>query len=137
MIEITHKYRGSEFDDSIINAQRTINGYLPNILMMEFRQDLVEHKMAWGLEYWGNFEHTRFRVDEIEKFSGNKRIKFFVETTRFFGLKAQLEVTHSNNGHYKRARYFYVDNRLGAYDGSKIARRTSRPEIKLSFIGTF
>ena len=137
LIEIKHRYRDSEFYDSIINANRTINGYTPNFLTMELRQDLVEQKIAWGLEYWGSFTNTRYRVNEMETLSGNKRIRFFVETTRFFGLKAQLEVTHLNRGHYKRSRYFYVDNRIGASDGSQISRRLHKPEIKLSFFGIF
>ena len=79
LIEIKHRYRDSEFYDSIINANRTINGYTPNFLTMELRQDLVEQKIAWGLEYWGSFTNTRYRVNEMETLSGNKRIRFFVE----------------------------------------------------------
>jgi len=137
LVEIVHRYRDSDFDDPIINNKRTVNGYSPNFLSMEFRQDLVEQQMAWGLEYWGSFTNTSFRVDEVEKFSGNKRLRFFIETTKFLGIKTQLEVSHSNKGHYSRSRFFYQNNRNGAFDGSQVSHRTRKPELKLSFSGTF
>ncbi len=137
LIEISHTYRDSRFNDPVINGIRTVNGYAPNFLSFKLRQDIVAQKLAWGVEYWGSFTDTNYFVDEIQKFSGNKRIRVFVETSRYFGVKTQLEVTHINTGDYTQSRFFYEDNRGGKFQGSEMAFRHRRPEIKLSFFGTF
>ena len=93
--------------------------------------------MAWGIEYFGNFIDTNYFVDEIQTFEGNKRFKLFIETSRFFGVKTKLEVSHLNTGDYTRSRFFYSPNRGGQYEGSEIAYRHRRPEVTLSISGTF
>lgn len=137
LIELSHTYRDSRFNDPVINGIRTVNGYTPNFLSFKLRQDIVDKKLAWGVEYWGSFTDTNYFVDEIQKFSGNKRIRVFVETSRYFGVKTQLEVTHINTGDYTQSRFFYENNRGGAFQGSEVAFRHRRPEIKLTFSGTF
>ena len=114
-----------------------MNGCTPNFLSFKLRQDIIAQKLAWGLEYWGSFTQNNYFVDEIQKFSGNKRIRVFVETSRYLGLKTQLEVTHINTGDYTQSRFFYEDNRGGDFQGSEVAFRHRRPEIKLSIFGTF
>jgi len=102
LIEISHRYRDSSFDDPVTNSERVINGYTPNWLSFKLRQDLVESQLAWGIEYWGSFTDTFYLVEERQTFSGNKRIRAFIETSRFLGVKMQLEVTHLNTGEYTR-----------------------------------
>ena len=137
LLELSYKYNDSQFYDAIIARNRTINDYRPNWTKFKFRQDYILQKFAWGAEYWGDFKDTNYRVDEIQTFGANKRLRLFIETTRFFGLKTQLEVTHINTGRYTRSRFFYQRNRGGAFDGSEISHRQRKPEIKLSFWGTF
>lgn len=137
LLELSYKYNDSQFYDAIIATNRTINDYTPNWTKFNFRQDFINQKFAWGAEYWGNFKDTNYRVDEIQTFGANKRLRLFIETTRYFGLKTQLEVTHLNTGRYTRSRYFYQSDRGGAFDGSEISHRQRKPEVKLSFWGTF
>jgi hypothetical protein len=61
----------------------------------------------------------------------------FVETSRYFGVKTQLEVTHLNTGKYTKSRFFYEDNRGGDFQGSEVVFVRQRAEIKLSIFGTF
>lgn len=137
LLEISYKYNDSQFYDSIISADRTINDYSPNWTSFKFRQDVISQKFAWGIEYWGDFLDTSYRVDEIQTFGGNKRLRFFIETTRFFGLKTQLEISNLNTARYTRSRYFYQKDRSGKFEGSEISHRQRDPELKLSFWGTF
>ena len=137
LIELSHSYADSRFNDPVINGIRTVNGYTPNFLSFKLRQDIVAQKLAWGLEYWGSFTDNNFYVDEIHRFSGNKRIRVFVETSRYFGVKTQLEVTHLNTGKYTKSRFFYEDNRGGDFQGSEVVFVRQRAEIKLSIFGTF
>ena len=137
LIEISYEYGNSTFDDPVTGRDRPINGYTPDMLNFEFRQDLTDHKVAWGIEYWGRFTDTEFLVDEFVTFQGNKRVRFFIETTRYFDIKTQLEVTHLNTGRYTRSRYFFDGSRAGDYQGSQVSSRQRRPELKLSFSGSF
>ncbi|PKG83768.1 hypothetical protein CXF85_09685 [Colwellia sp. 75C3] len=137
LLEVSYKYNDSQFYDSIISADRIINDYTPNWTTFKFRQDFIIEKFAWGAEYWGDFIDTNYRVDEIQTFGGNKRVRLFIETTRFFDLKTQLEVTHLNTGRYTRSRYFYQKDRSGEFDGSEISHRQRGPELKFSIWGTF
>jgi hypothetical protein len=137
LLEVSYKYNDSQFYDSIISSNRITNDYTPNWTMFKFRQDFIIEKFAWGAEYWGDFIDTNYRVDEIQTFGGNKRVRLFIETTRFFDLKTQLEVTQLNTGRYTRSRYFYQKDRGGKFDGSEISHRQRGPKLKLSIWGTF
>jgi hypothetical protein len=137
LLEISYEYNRSEYFDSIINQNRIINDYTPEQFNIEFRQDLTEHKIAWGVELISHFTDTFYLVDEVHTFEGNNRIEAFVETTYFEGLKVQLLVEHLNTGEYTRSRFMYEDDRSGSFEGSQIANRKREPEIKLSVWGTF
>ncbi|SFC09001.1 TonB-dependent receptor domain-containing protein [Pseudoalteromonas denitrificans] len=137
LLDISYQYNRSKFYDDIIQADRKVDDYTPKALSFLLRQDLVQYNFSWGVEYSGHYTDTSYLVDEIQTFSGNNRLLFFVETTYFTGLKTQLEIEHFNTGEYTRSRYFYENDRSGNFNGSKIAKRKRKPEIKLSVWGTF
>jgi len=137
LIEISYKYRRSSFDDPIIGGERSIASYAPDWLYFKFRQDLLAAKFAWGGEYYGSFDRTGYLVDEIQTTQGNKRVRLYVESTRFFGVKSKLEISNLNTGHYRRSRYLYEPDRNGILSSSEISKRSQRPEVKLSFSGKF
>ena len=137
LIEITYKHRRSDFNDPIIQKSRSVTDMTPNWLTFKLRQDFIEQKFSWGAEYFGHYTDTDYLVDEVQTFTANKRLRLFVESTRFFGLKTQFEITQLNNGHYTRSRFFYENDRSGAYTGSEISQRTRKPQYKLSIWGTF
>ncbi len=137
LLEIWHFFSDSTFDDPFINRSRRINGYSPNWLTFKLRQDLTQHKFAWGIEYFGNFKDQTFFVDEKQTFSGNKRYRFFVESSRFFGVKTQLEVTDLNTADLTRSRFIFDADRGGKFAGAEIAHRQRRPQVKLTFSRNF
>ncbi len=137
LFEFSHYYRGSSFDDPIIGGTRTVNWYTPNWFKFKLRQDLTDLKLTWGMEYWAHFEDTGYRVNEVQTFGGNNRTRFFIETTRFFGVKTQLEINNINTAQYTRTRYIYDTDRGGDFLRSERSARTRKPDIKLSISGTF
>lgn len=137
LIEISHVYADSEFFDSVIDGNRTTNGYIHDWLNFKLRQDLIKSKMAWGIEYWGEFKDTNYRVNERITFGGNDRFRAFIETSNYFGVKIQLEVTHLNTGDYTRSRFIHGGTRRQPFSSSEIAYQHRKPEIKLSVFGTF
>lgn len=140
LLDIKYRERYSSFDDPIlIDGTRIISDYSPSWLDFELRQDIVKHRFAWGVRYWGSFREDDFRVDEIDRFQGNKRLRFYVETTRFFGVKMMLQVHHANTGKYTRTRTFFQSdaNRGGEITGYEISRRKRKPEVRFDISGTF
>lgn len=142
LLEFKHYYRDSVYDDPIIGDERPITDYFPQWFTFKLRQDLTEYKVTWGMEYWAHFEEGFYRVDEIQTFRGNNRMRFFIETTRFFGIKTQLEIDNANTSQYTRTRYIYNDRVNNHHRGDSLVRtersaRLRKPEIKLSFSGTF
>lgn len=137
LLLISYEYYDSKYFDSIINRNRIISSYTPKEFTIEFRQDLVEQKIAWGTKFISHFTKNDYQVDELLTFEGNNRLEAFVETTYFDGMKIQLQVQHFNTGEYTRSRFMYENDRSGAYLGSQVAYRKREPELKLSVWGTF
>ncbi len=137
LIEISHVYKDSEFTDPIIGKNRNINNYTHNWLTFQLRQDLVDSRFAWGIEYRGIFTNTNYTVNERVTFRGNDRFKAFVETSKYWGVKIQLEVNHLNTGDYTRSRFIHSGNRGEPLDRTQVAYRHREPEFKLSVSGTF
>ena len=138
LLEVEYNYKRSRFEDPILNdGVRTISWYTPNWLNIEFRQDITDHKITWGFEYYGSFKDTGFLVSEFTTFEGNKRLRIFVETTRFFGVKARFTVGHANTGIYTKTRHFFDGDRGGAFTGRERAVRKRKPTLRLEISGTF
>lgn len=137
LLEVTHIYSDSSFHDPIIDGERVVNGFTPNVLEVKLRQDLTRIKLAWGIEYSSDFTTSNFFVDEIQKFRANKRWKFFIESSRFFGVKTQLEITDANTGEFTRTRSIFDGDRGGNLASTEIADRQRRPQIRLSFSDNF
>jgi len=137
LLEVSHVYQKSSFNDPITATNRVINNFTPNTFDIEIRQDLINSNFAWGVEYSRNFTNTGFNVDERSTFRGNGRFGVFIETSRFFGLKTQLEIKKLNTGDFTRSRFIHGDDRGDPLEKTEVAFRHRKPEIKLSVSGTF
>ncbi len=137
LLEVTHRFRQSHFNDSIIAGDRRISNYTPDWFKIEFRQDLDAHEFAWGLRYSGGFRYNRFLVDEIQTFGANKVLMLFAETTRFFGVKTQFKIDNVNTARYPQTREFFDPTRGQQFIGSEFSKRQNRPTYMLSFLASF
>ena len=137
LLEVSYNYIDSEHHDLIIQSNRNLSDQTPIDFSAELRQDLVEHKIAWGINYYHDSENLDYLVDEIENFEGNKRTKIFIESTHFDDYKVQLEVSNLNVAKYTRTRNFFVNDRSGEPNGVEISNRRREPVYKLSIWGTF
>jgi len=135
LLKISHSYQGSDFYDPIINQNRNINNYVPNVLELNFRQDFIEDKFSWGFSYNASTVNKTYRVNEVQTLNEAKRFSLFIESTKFFGVKTFMEV--SNNREQTRSRFFYQANRNGLLNGSQDAHRKFKPVVILKFSGTF
>lgn len=137
LLEINHRYRGSEFYDEVIGANRNVSDFTDLDTVMTLRQDLTEHNLTWGVTYFSNFIETGYRVDEFQSFSANKRAEIFIETTQFWGIKLRLEVSDVNTGKFTRTREIYSPDRAGEVNVVERSRRFREPFYTLSAAGTF
>ena len=135
LLKISYSYQNSNFYDPIINEDRKINNYVPNVLELNFRQDFIEDKFAWGFSFNASTVNKSYRVNEIQTLNEAKRYSLYIESTQFFGVKTLLEV--SNNREQTRSRLFYQGNRNSSLNGSQVAHRKFKPVVVLKFSGTF
>lgn len=66
--------------------------------------------MAGPRSFWQRQNYGRFLVDEIQSTSAEKALHFFIETSRLFGVKIQLEVSNLNTVRLPFPRSFYQEN---------------------------
>ncbi|MEI6895734.1 MAG: hypothetical protein V5789_14140 [Colwellia sp.] len=138
LFEIYYLYTGSDFYDPIINNNRTIYDHIPHELTIDFRQDVTQYNFSWGMQYTHSYEKTTFYVDQIRTEDSNKLLSLlFIETTYFFNMKTRLEIQDFNVAHFDQSRYYYQDDRSGAFNGSELIYINREPEINLTFSGTF
>lgn len=138
LLELRYNRRGSSFEDPILGGMtRNISWYTPEWFGAEFRQDLTDAKISWGVEYNGKFTDRGFQVDQISQFQGNGRFEVFVETTRYLGMKMRLEVNNVNTGNFTRTRFLYDPDRGGDFTGAEVAHRKRKPQFRFELSGTF
>jgi hypothetical protein len=137
LLDLTYRKSNSDFDDPIINGSRRINNNNAEWIKVQFRQDLTAQQFAWGFDLLGSFNYDGFLVDEIQSTNAEKALHFFVETSRFFGVKIQLKVNNLNTQRLPFTRRFYQDTRAGEYLGKDVAKRKHQPYYLLSVFGEF
>ena len=134
LLELTFRRRRTTFFDPIINEDRNISDRNLRKLDFRFRQDLTQHRVAWGVSLEGRFDEPNFFVEEANVFSGNDRFTFFVETTRWWGVKTRLEVENFNGERFESQRDFFTPNRGGEPDGSqnRVFRRGATIQLEIT-----
>ena len=137
LIDFSHRYTKTNFDDPIINSRRSISNNTPEWFRFKFRQDLTAQQFSWGFEYWDSYSYDGYLVDEIQTSAANPTLKLFAETSRYFGVKIQLEVINANTNREPFTRRYYQNTRAGDYLGKEVAKREQSPYFILSVIGKF
>lgn len=137
LLEAEVALRESEFDDPITGRTRDITELRTPEIEVNFRQDLTDLELAWGVGYEAPYDVAFFFADEIDAGSPEAGWTGFVETTRFFGVKAQLEVRNIGGRDFPRERLFFDPNRAGAFAGSEIQDRRRGEFIKLTISNQF
>lgn len=123
LLEVNALLRDARFDDPITGETRRITGLADPVATVNFRQDLTAHRVAWGLRYELPREVQIFFANEaiFEERSG--QLAAFVETTRFLGVRMQLEVRNIGGQEFPRDRRLFAPDRSGAFLGSEVLRR--------------
>lgn len=137
LIEIASLFREARFDDPVTGANRRVTGLTNPIITMNFRQDLTAQRFAWGLRYEPARETLIFFANEAIIEERTDQITAFVETTRLFGVRMQLEVRNIGGQEFPRDRLLFAPDRSGAFLGSEVLRRRRGEFIKFTISDQF
>lgn len=78
---------------------------------VDYRQDFEEARIAWGLTYADRGNRPLFKVNELDVHSEGPAGTFFIETTRWFGVKMHLLWENLFNFKRNRVRTRYAGER--------------------------
>jgi outer membrane receptor protein involved in Fe transport len=106
-------------EDRIFSARQRAGRLLPLDLRLDheyayaidFRQDFPALQFAWGWDIRSRAERLNFKVNELVIEDEGTEFNIFVETTRWFGLKAILAAQNILNIDETRDRVIYVGER--------------------------
>ena len=108
------------------------------VLVVDYRQDFEAARVAWGWDVTFEAELPVFKVNELDVRNKDGDLNFFVETTRWFGLKIRLEFNNVLDKTVARERNIYtVERDLSPLLRRQLQDRTDGREIGLSLSGSF
>ncbi len=124
LLETSFLWQDSSFVDPLTGIERPLNGITSPRLEIEFRQDLVGARFAWGVGVKHEGENESFFVSERSQNDNGLGAFAFLETTRFWGSKLNLRWWFVGDRELTRRRTFFEPNRSGPPIGSQSVSRT-------------
>ena len=118
LVELEAEFSDSSFFDPVISGKRAVSNIDDVNISIDFRQDIPNWKMAWGVSYTAPLEGPFFFVDEISLNGDGRTWGAFIETTRFLGVKTHLEFAGIGDRKFFNERSFYNPDRGGIFTGS-------------------
>ncbi len=137
LLEVSADFRDAAFTDPISGQTRLVTDLTNPVIAIDFRQDLTEARFAWGARYEPASRTTSFFANEEIIDRRGRRITAFVETTRFFGVKMQLEVRNIGQTRFPRDRLLFAPDRSGAVIGSEVLERERGEFVKFTVSDQF
>lgn len=137
LLEVTGAVRDSRFVDPITNRARDVFGLQDYDFDIDFRQDLTSQLFAWGVRFEPGGRFRQFFVDEEIEEVRTQRWTAFIETTRFFGVKMNLEVRNIGGVEFPRERLLFDPDRSGAFVGSETLERERGNFVKFTISDQF
>lgn len=137
LLEVSADFRDAAFTDPITGQSRVVTALTTPEITIDFRQDLTEARFAWGARYEPASRTTTFFANEAIIDRRGRRLTAFVETTRFFGVKMQLEVRNIGQVRFPRARQFFAPDRSGAFVGSEVLDRERGEFVRFTISDQF
>ncbi|RMF11537.1 MAG: TonB-dependent receptor [Alphaproteobacteria bacterium] len=137
-LDIEGRLQGSRVTDLVTGRPRPLSGERRFVNTFDFRQDFEKARLAWGWNMRLVSRRPSFGLDELVLEDEGVNIDMFIETTRWWGIKARLTVENLADRDVIRDRRVFVLLR----DQSPLAFQEfrNRPRgrsIVLTLSGTF
>jgi len=105
---------------------------------LDYRQDFQAERLAWGFTIAERAEQLQFKVNELEVYDEGTEFRAFIETTRWLGIKIQLNGENLLDFADVRDRALFIGERdLSPLDSRQHRDRTRGVRIQLVFSGSF
>ncbi len=137
LVEVEADVRDSTFSDPLTDRDRDLSDVESPTLLVEFRQDLTLHRVAWGFSYRADRDTTVFFADEESYETTGETYRLFVETTRYFGLRMNLALRNIGDRDFLRERRFFSPSRGGVFTGTETIDRERGMFATLTVTGQF
>ncbi len=91
-LKASGNWQNSEVTDPLTGEDRRISGQRPQTINVNFRQDLPDLKLTWGLGWFGGWEEDYYRLEEIQSLRLRNFYASFIEwkPSPSFTLRAEL-----------------------------------------------
>jgi hypothetical protein len=104
----------------------------------DFRQDFQALQYSWGWNIRERASRPKFRVDELDILNEGMEMNFFIETTRWFGLKMRFNAENVLDVSDVRDRTRYTGRRsITPVEFNEIRRRVRGFRISFVLSGNF
>ncbi len=136
-LEANVTWKHSRFDDPITGQTRDLTYFVPLTGAVSFRQDLQAFKVSWGAKAQFREQERQWFVDERNFRYKGAAYSAFIETTRFAGLKARLEVDNIGERRSGETRSFYRPSRAAPLQSIQVSRRPDGQWFRLALSRQF
>lgn len=137
LLEIEADFRDSSFDDPLSGTRRDVSDVASPTLLAEFRQDLPDKKLAWGVSYRAARESRFFFADELSFTRDGERWRAFIQSTHLKGWRTTLEIRNIGGRNDFRERTFFDPSRAAGVSGSEVIDRKRGAFVSLTLAGQF
>ncbi len=137
LLEVEADFRDSSFDDPLSGQTRDISDVSSPTLFAEFRQDLPDKKLAWGVSYRAARKSRFFFADEISFTRDGSQLRAFLQSTHIQGWRTTLEIRNIGARRFFRERTFFDPSRASGTSGSEIIDRERGAFVSLTIAGQF
>lgn len=110
-LDLDTRWQNSRVTDPVTGRNRVLSGEREFTVNIDFRQDFVEDRWAWGWDMELIGESPNFGIDEIDRFDRGVDLGAFFETTRWFGVKMRLSAQNLLNREFLRERTIFQGRR--------------------------
>ncbi|MBO6505961.1 MAG: TonB-dependent receptor plug domain-containing protein [Kordiimonadaceae bacterium] len=137
LLEVEADFRESTFRDPLSGTRRDISNVSSPTVLVEFRQDLPDKKLAWGVSYRAAQERRFFFADEISFTREGENWRAFLQSTHIKGWRTTLEVRDIGGQNFFRERAFFDPSRAADTSGSEVIDRNRGAFVSLTIAGQF
>jgi hypothetical protein len=107
-------------------------------LILDYRQDFEQARVAWGMNIATRAERTLFNVNELDVYDEPITYNGFIETTRWYGLKMRILAENLPNLSQRRDRTVFLGERgLSPVDFREIEVGKEGVRITVALSGSF
>lgn len=99
--------RDSEVTDPTTGAKRGISGQRGDVINLNFRQDLPERDISWGVFYFAGWDETYYRFDQVQRSEIRTFLGAFVTYTPDPRLSVLFELSNGVPFEFVRERRVY------------------------------